>query len=317
MPRTLPRLVLAGRTRQERQSQRAGIRLRDYTIAERTKQRYEAAVARILPFLESQSDLSNLDAVLCDYIEWQWSRGESIGMIADGLSGLHHFWPEIKGHLRMAWKMFRSWRRIEAPQRAPPLTVAIVCAVIGRAVQCNDVLFATLFALGFHCLLRTGEILAIQFKDIEFTDSCGIISLLSSKSGLRTGTEEAVAVRDKLVLQLVDTLFSLEYFAPGQKLWPHSAQAFRDRFESYMKFFNIQHLNMKPYSLRRGGATFLLQEGLPLDCILLRGRWKSLGVARLYLEDGLSQIPQLRVAINDQAKINSFAQQCPSTAFRP
>lgn len=90
MPHTLPRLVLAGRTRQERQSQRAGIRLRDYTIAERTKQRYiEAAVARILPFLEAQSDLSNLDAVLCDYIEGQWSRGESIGMIADGLSGLH------------------------------------------------------------------------------------------------------------------------------------------------------------------------------------------------------------------------------------
>lgn len=98
-------------------------------------------------------------------------------------------------------------------------------------------------------------------------------------------------------------MFHLEYFSNGQKLWPHSAQAFRDKFESYMRFFNIEHLKMKPYSLRRGGATFLLQEGLPLDCILLRGRWKSLGVARLYLEDGLAQIPQLRVPINDQIKL--------------
>ena len=317
MPRTFPRVVLAGKTRHERQQRRQGIRLRDYTISEKTKQRYAAAVGRVLPFLEVQEDLSNMDAVLCDYIEWQWSRGESIGTIADGLSGLHHFWPEIKGHLRMAWKLFRSWRRIEAPQRAPPLTVTIVCAVIARAVSKNDIIFATLFALGFHCLLRTGEILAIQYKDIEFTQSCGIVSLLSSKSGLRTGTEEAVAVRDKLVLDLLHTLFSLEYLFPGQKLWPFSAQAFRDRFESYMRFFRICHLRMKPYSLRRGGATFLLQEGLPIDCILLRGRWKSLGVARLYLEDGLSQIPQVRVSREDQLQIDRCACECPSTAFRP
>jgi hypothetical protein len=56
-----------------------------------------------------------------------------------------------------------------------------------------------------------------------------------------------------------------------------------------MRFFRISHLNMKPYSLGRGGATWLLQQGVPLDVILVRGRWKSLGVARLYLEDGLGK----------------------------
>ena len=36
------------------------------------------AVSRPLPFLESQPDLSDIDAVLCEYIELQWARGESL-----------------------------------------------------------------------------------------------------------------------------------------------------------------------------------------------------------------------------------------------
>lgn len=52
---------------------------------------------------------------------------------------------------------------------------------------------------------------------------------------------------------------------------------------------------MKPYSMRRGGATYLLQAGVPVETILVRGRWRSIAVARLYLEDGLAQLPSLRL----------------------
>ena len=310
-------MVLAGKSKQARQKQRAGIRLRDYTITEKTKRRYESAVARILPFLEKQPSLQDLDGVVTDWIELEWTRGESVGWIADALSGLHFYMPELKGLLRQSWRMFRSWRRIEAPQRAPPMTAWIARAVVSRAIQLEDLQFGALICLGFHCLLRTGELLSLQYQDIEFTDTCGIVSLHSSKSGLRTGTEEAVAIRDRLVLDVLRTLFQLHYQYPGQKLWTGSAQSFRDNFARYIRFFRICHLKMKPYSLRRGGATYLLQEGVSLDVILLRGRWKSLGVARLYLEDGLAQIPQLRIGAGDKSRISSFADNCSSTAFRP
>lgn len=41
-----------------------------------------------------------------------------------------------------------------------------------------------------------------------------------------------------------------------------------------ISFFNAEQFNFNPYSLRRGGETFLLQEGLALESILVRGRWK-------------------------------------------
>ena len=71
MGRTLPRILLAAKSQQERRKRRAGIRLRDYSISAKTRDRYEKAVGRLLPFLEAQKDLTNLDLVLCDYIELQ------------------------------------------------------------------------------------------------------------------------------------------------------------------------------------------------------------------------------------------------------
>eukprot|EP00435_Cladocopium_sp_Y103_P031029 s3055_g7.t2 len=198
------------KTTADRKRRRAGIRLRDYTIAAKTRIRYESAVARVLPFLEAQPSLHDLDGVLTDWIELQWTKGEPLTYIADALSGLHFFWPEVRGLLRQAWRTFRSWRRIEAPCRAPPLTLALARAFVAKAVADNCLALATLIALGFHGLLRTGELLSLQFQHIEHNAECGVISLPYSKSGQRSGAHEAVAIRDSLTLQLLETLVSVQ-----------------------------------------------------------------------------------------------------------
>eukprot|EP00438_Fugacium_kawagutii_P002591 Skav214080 [mRNA] locus=scaffold2927:68069:70095:- [translate_table: standard] len=265
-----PRVLLAGRSVAERRRLRRGIRLRDYTITEKTRARYSAAVAKLLPFLEAQPDLSELDQIISDWIELEWVRGSPLCHIADALSGLHHFWPELRGRLREAWRLFKSWRRIETPSRAPPITVDIVRAFIGRAVLSDQLAFASLVAVGFHGLLRTGELLTLQFRDLELNSECGILSLRATKSGQRTNTLEAVALRDSLTLQLLETLRMVAGTEPCSPLWPHSPQAFRETFRKYCQFFRISHLLFKPYSLRRGGATFLLQQGVPMEAILLK-----------------------------------------------
>ena len=163
MPRSGARVLLAGKTRRERRQLRAGISLRSFTISVATRRRYEAAVGLILPFLEEHG-LADCDQLVSEWIECQWVRGESVNVIADCLSGLHFFLPEIRGALRQSWRLFRSWRRVETPCRAPPLTPELVKAMIARAVDQNHIAFATMLAIGFHALLRTGELLALQFQ---------------------------------------------------------------------------------------------------------------------------------------------------------
>lgn len=313
----LPRVLLAGRARRQRLRNRAGIRLRDFSFAAKTRARSEAAVARLLPFMEAQPNLCDLDGLLCDWMEQQWARGELLGHIADALSGLHHFWPEMKGRLREAWRLFKNWRRIEVPSRAPPITAVLVRAFVTKAFDDHNLALSTLIAIGFHCLLRTGELLALQFADIEASDQCAIISLKASKSGLRAGAMEAVAVRDPLTLQLIQTLIATRKPSPGHKVWPYSGQFFRDGFRKLCSHFHVCHLAFKPYSLRRGGATFLLQEGAPLEAIVLRGRWKSVAVASLYLQDALALIPSLCVPAIDFDRVLFAANQTNPTAFRP
>ena len=315
MPRSAQRVLLAGRTAQERRRRRAGFRLRDFCITPKTRARYEQAVGRLLPFLERHGNLDHLDDVVCEWIELQWTRGQSVNCIADALSGLHWFWPEIRGALKESWRLFKQWRRVETPARAPPLTVLLVKAIISRAVIKQDLAFAALVALAYHALLRTGEALALRFCDLEFGSRCGVVSLQQSKSGLRMGSKEAVAIRDRCTLQLLDAYWTCTRHFPGQKLWPHSAQAFRIRLQSYFRFFRVTHFGYKGYSLRRGGATFLLQEGMPLEAILLRGRWRSISVGQLYLQDGLAQLPSLRIPECDLQRIHQFADEVSPTAF--
>ena len=274
-------------------------------------------MGRLLPFLEKQENLDRIDDTICEWIEAQWARGESVNFIADSLSGLHFYWPELRGRLREAWRLFKQWRRVETPSRAPPITQLLVRAIVCRAVQQGDIRFACLIALGFHALLRTGEILALRFCDIEFNQHQGVLSLSASKSGIRTGAKEAVALRDKVTLQLLDAFWTCQRHFPGQRLWPFTAQRFREVFRSHLQFFRLCHFEYKPYSLRRGGATFLLQCGVPLEAILLRGRWKSISVGRLYLTDGLAQIPSLRIPPTDLHRIQQVASESSPTAFWP
>lgn len=80
---------------------------------------------------------------------------------------------------------------------APPMTAVPAHAFVARAVATGNLRFAALIAIGFHGLLRTGELLALSFKDMEISSSCGVVSLDHSKAGWRTGSKEAIALRDR------------------------------------------------------------------------------------------------------------------------
>ena len=68
--------------------------------------------------------------------------------------------------------------------------------------------------------------MALRYWDIEFDLNQGVLSLGASKSGIRTGSKEAVALRDRCTLQLLDTLWTCHRHFPGQKLWPYTSQRF-------------------------------------------------------------------------------------------
>ena len=148
-----------------RKAARQGISLRGIGISISTENRYLSAVAQLIPILEQAAALEELDLLCEEWVEHHWQSGTPLGTIGDALCGLHFFWPQVKGYLRGSWKLYKNWRRIEVPQRAPPLPRQICVALVGYFLHREQVTMAFLLALGYHAYLRTGELLKLRCQD--------------------------------------------------------------------------------------------------------------------------------------------------------
>ena len=165
---------------------------------------------------------------------------------------------------------------------------------------------SSLLLLGFHCLLRTGELLALTPSDLLLGESIGICSLKSTKSGKRHAATEAISITDKITLETLKALLNAKdaLQVSALPLWTGTGASFRKRFNSLCIIFGVEKHAFRPYSLRRGGATELFQRTQSMESALIRGRWESSRVARIYIyiyiSDGLSFLPSLVLSKHTQ-----------------
>ena len=90
-------------------------------------------------------------------------------------------------------------------------------------------------------------------------------------------------------------------------IWSKSAQSFRNAYAHHLKKFDLMSHGFRPYSLRRGGATALFQSTGSMEQALLKGRWASTKVAKIYLADGLSFLPDLRLSNKSKEMLVKWA----------
>ena len=249
-----------------------------------------------MPYVEKIGHENQLDDIVSQWVTDAWSSGEPLLLAGDGLSALHYFQPWTRRMLPQAWKLFRTWRRIEVPFRAPPLTKALVRSMAAYELEQGHLEMSAMLLVAFHCLLRTGEFLALTADSVLLGPSAGILNLADTKTSRKHAAHDAISVTDPIALDVLRTLVELrqEQHLGSLKLWNASAQCFRTRFNRLMEIYGLQSHQFRPYSLRRGGATALFQETNSMETVLTRGRWESSKVARVYITDGLSYLPSIR-----------------------
>eukprot|EP00438_Fugacium_kawagutii_P013112 Skav213413 [mRNA] locus=scaffold797:806923:807864:- [translate_table: standard] len=301
--------IIAGRaSRAERIYRRRTIVLDDAALSPKTQTRYYLALRKLMPYFEKMEFQHELDDLMCAWVRRMWRTGEPLLTVGDGLSALHFFQPWTKRLLPHAWKLFGVWRKVELPARAPPLTQRICRSMAAYCLSVNDVEMAACLLLGFHCLLRTGEIFQLTFSDFRLGEHNGIVSLKVTKTGQRHGVHEALAITDMPTLECVRTLRSLrrQQGLSSLPLWSGSGAKFRQRFAQLVAIFDLQSHQFRPYSLRRGGATHMFQESKSMEAALLRGRWNSSRVAKLYISDALSYLPSLNMSTTTRHFLSTF-----------
>ena len=311
-PLTMPAVkwqFVQRRSKAERARDRGRLVLWDASITKKTQERYYSGLQKLLPVLVKVTTFLALDEKICDWIQRAWDEGECQHVVGDALCGLHHYEAWTKSHIPNSWKRFKVWRRLEHPNRAPPLVPQVLEAWTMYSLCHRDFDLAALLMLGFYGLLRTGELLQLRPCDVLVGETSAVISLTETKTSLKNSVKEMVSFDNTMALEIVRD--AIEYKKQNNltrvPFWTKSGSQIRKEFLKLSQKFDLEKHNFRGYSLRRGGATHLFQSTGSMEKALLAGRWGSHRVARLYICDGLSHLPSITFSSAAKAMLKKWA----------
>jgi integrase len=285
-----PKTIISTQNKEQRKLDRRKLGpLNECIVSPLTKKRYESAVAAFFSWMQSETislpaTVNEFDDILCSYLEFLWEEGEGRSLASNTVAGLQYVRPTLKKNLICAWRLLSAWAKRELPARAPPLTPYLLECFAGQALLQNEPLVCLVCILAFHGLLRTGEACRLKCQDLSFGDSPKtlVINLGLTKGGAR------IVIDKPFVVQLAEA-FCL-HREPHEPLMPKGVGYFRQVFNHIVTQLNLVDWGFKPYSLRRGGATEHFRRFNSLSATVVKGRWASSKMARVYLNDGLATL---------------------------
>ena len=170
------------------------------------------------------------------------------------------------------------------------MTPTLLESMAGCALELKQPNIALALVLGFYGLLRTGEICNLCRQDFAISTSPKVlvVNLGLTKGGARQGAMEAVTIDKVLVVNLA-AAWCLDR-PPGDKLLPMGGPHFRNIFNQCVRKIGLVEWGFRPYSLRRGGATEHFRRFNSLSATVVKGRWASEKMTRIYLNDGLATL---------------------------
>ena len=311
-------IKVEGETKQERANHRQQLgSLRSLTVSAITRQRYSQSLAKFRLFLshnhlEIPRARRDMDPLVCEYLEFLWGEGEGRATANTFVAALQDYQPSLKGELKGAWRLLKVWASHELPNRAPPLPEKVMLSMVGYNLFHERPLFALSLLLGFYTMLRTGELLGVQRRHVFMHNSRSpaVISLGYTKAGQRQGALESVTCG---VTEVLRRLWAWKTGRSDSQSLTPSPHHWRTTFHDTLTALNLADLGFRPYSLRRGGATFWFNKHHSFEKLLVQGRWAAAKTARIYLNEGLAVLAEMKVPWKSlQPFLNVYYSSLPS-----
>ena len=303
--------VLSKPTAAERARERRKLgNLESQLVQPKTKARYKESFTSLCYFLRERenfvvSDWGHFDQRVASYLEELWERGASKSEASYALAALQFHRPEAKRNIPYCWRLMKAWEKAELPLRAYPMPPEMLLAFAGVLVHWNQPLIADLIVIGYSLFLRTGELLAVRRRDVHFNKAGPPVIFIQGAKGSHHSVHnvEKLVVYEALAVTCLRNLCS----KADDLLCPIPPHKFRELWRDVVQFLGLSQLHLLPYALRRGGATSAFKQGASLDSLLIRGRWKNISTARIYLDEALMELGQSQIPPQTRHKLSQFA----------
>ena len=219
------------------------------------------------------------------------------------------------------WPRRGIWPSHEPHTHHPALPASVLLAMLSVALTWGWCLEAGILALTWNGILRIGETLMAQRKDLVLIkDSMPGINFIllrikMPKTRGRSAKHQAARVDPADMIQLITGVF--EHLHADSKLWPFSASTLRKRFNNFLIVVGFEggdHGEVRGFdlaSLRPGGATHLLLRTEDPELIRPRGRWLSSTFIEIYLQEVMATTYIQKLSPSVRSKILSLAAAFP------
>lgn len=284
------------------------------SLKESTVTRYTLALEKLNNELEEQgctwSSMSeeDQDMFLAEWIIDGYEAGAVKAEFGWALSAVQKLYPRLR--LKVAWKVFDVWGQKVPLRQAPAAPPEFLHAMMAVAMMLNRPHLSLMMVLCYAGLLRVRESLQLCYKDLVV----GPTELVLCLGVTKRGTEQKVVLRNNSVLLFVRHFLLHHPGQPWELLIPLSYSACLRWVKRLSFLLGGETLTVTTHTFRRSGASELSRQGLPLQDILLYGRWQSERSAREYIRQGEVAVYRARQLITAElaGRITRWASLMPT-----
>jgi hypothetical protein len=256
---------------------------------------------------ERVADLNN---ILVDYCQWCYNEGKASWVPKYAILAFQLQYRHLKGHLRPAWDSMFAWTSLEGTGSRIPLRLEIIQGLCYYSIMAGLwfdrpralpwLAFGIALRTGFHGLLRPGELFDLQRQAVMLPGpgmfrglSVGVVAIEEPKNRGPGARQQVRMIRDPTALAWLQWLAAP--LPSTGLLWPFGRVAFCRMLHESLQFFGLQSLGFSPGSLRAGGATYLLECGVPVGEIKFAGGWSAERSLSHYLQQAEAAITLLQM----------------------
>ena len=240
-------------------------------------------------------DAEEVAKFLVSYGQQMFISGKAYGKFAETINAVANARPVIRKQLVSAWDLCFAWLADEPYQHHPALPLSVLLGIVATGLIWGWPLECAIFSLTWAGILRIGEVLLADRSDLILPRDAApgvtyaLLRIKMPKTRGRAAKHQAAKVDPPDIVELLDAVFCNH--RPDQMLWPYSASTLRKRFKALLEAVGLntsRSSGIKPFdlgSLRPGGATFLLLRTEDGELVRRRGRWVSIRVMEIYLQE--------------------------------
>eukprot|EP00438_Fugacium_kawagutii_P024536 Skav223316 [mRNA] locus=scaffold200:41903:46588:+ [translate_table: standard] len=246
-------------------------------------------------FMANPPDLDRINAVLVRYGRYLFAEGKPYYHFSETINSISAKRPVIRRSLQQAWDLCAMWSSFEPVDHHLAMPVQVLLGILSTCLIWGLTREAAIFALCWGMLLRIGELVQAFRGDLIFPADVGntmdhvLLKILEPKTRFRAARHQTGKMEQPDLIAVA--WLGLGKLKKHERIWPCSPSTLRSRLNRVLSKLGLPIKSsgrLRPFTLasfRPGGATYLISQTESAELVRRRGRWISLRVMEVYLQE--------------------------------